>query len=311
MNKKVFATLISFFALAVVACSPAKNNKNESKEEEDVSSVEPVSECKKHTWSQWDVDQPIPCVEGTKTRTCEVCGKVETQTVAAAPHTFNMPSVVTAATCKEGVARRVCSECGAQEDIAILPTESHAWAAASVNHAQADDEVDASYETCGSCQQMRITWGAQDANKEASSGFTSAGKFTDTGDYVNYKFYSPSAMKARLWVKIADRSSDSPYNRQTKEGNQGIWYDYYNGPGFKYGVKVNNADLDQEKLKPVMIGNEVVSFSELTYSDFTITSSELVAAWFTFDVKEGQNIIHIERSLGYSVSVKEFYVIGA
>ena len=76
-------------------------------------------------------------------------------------------------------------------------------------------------------------------------------------------------------------------------------------------MKVNNADLDQEKLKPVMIGNEVVSFSELTYSDFTITSSELVAAWFTFDVKEGQNIIHIERSLGYSVSVKEFYVIGA
>ena len=309
MKKKVLTTLLAFFAVTVMACTPSKKDNSEKSEEPEVSSV--VEECKKHTWGKWETEQEFPCVEGTKTRVCEVCGKVETQVVAAGAHDFSLPVVTTPATDKEGVAKQTCSVCGHEEEIAVLPTQSHSWAAATVDHAQGDDEVDASYETCGSCQQMRITWGAQDANKEASSGFTSAGKFTDTGDYVNYKFYSPSAMKARLWVKIADRSSDSPYNRQTKEGNQGIWYDYYNGPGFKYGVKVNNADLDQEKLKPVMIGNEVVSLSELTYSDFTITSSELVAAWFTFDVKEGQNIIHIERSLGYSVSVKEFYVIGA
>lgn len=309
MKKKVFTTLISFFALTVMACSPV-NKDNQSKEESEEPVASSVEECKKHTWGKWETDQEFPCVEGTKTRVCEVCGKVETQKVPAGAHDFSLPVVTTAPTDKEGVATQTCSVCGHQESIAVLPTQDHTWVAASVTHAQGDDEVDASYETC-SCSQMRISWDAQDSNKAASSGFTSAGKFTDTGDYVEYKFYSPSAMKARLWVKVADRSSDSQYKREDKTGNQSVWYDYYNGPGYKYGVKVNDAVLDQEAQAPVMLGNEVLTLGELVYTDFTITSSNLVAPWFTFDVKEGQNSIRIERSLGYSVSVKEFYVIGA
>ena len=314
MKKKVLTSLISFFALALVACSPAPKASEEGKQDDSSQQAPTTSAHTKHTWTEWDVNQPKACEEGTKTRTCTECGKVETEKVPAGAHTFGAIQVESPATCKEGVGKRVCSVCGKTESFAILPTQDHSWAAASVDHTKADDEVTTTYENCGSCSQMRISWGAQDAAKVASSGFNSSGKFGAAGDYVTYKFYSPSALKARLYVHIANRSgsNDSPYNRESKSGNQSIWYDYYNGPEFKYTVTVNEAVIDQNAQADVLISEEVVPMSEYMYSDFLASgANELTAPWFTFDVQAGVNTLKIERTLGYSVSVKNFYVIGA
>lgn len=315
MKKKLFTTLTAFFALALVACSPAPKNSEESKGEETSNQPSETSSAHtKHDWGEWTVNQPKACEEGTKTRTCKVCGETETQKVPAGDHTFGALTVKTPATCGEGVAERTCSVCGKKESIAILPTQDHNWAAASVEHTAETGEVTETYESCDACHQTRISWGAQDANKDASSGFNSSGKFGAAGDYVSYKFYSPSALKARLYVKIANRSgsNDSPYNRAEKTGNQSIWYDYYNGPEFKYTVTVNEAVIDQNAQADVLIGEEVVPMSEYMYSDFLPSgASELVAPWFTFETKAGLNTLKIERTLGYSVSVKEFYVIGS
>ena len=319
MKKKLFTSLTAFLAIALLACAPANNKSepaNDGKSEEAPASepTQTTSEHTKHTWSEWVVNQPKACEEGTKTRTCTVCGIEETQKVPAGDHTFGALTVVTPATCGEGVAKRVCSACGKEESVAILPTQDHNWAAAAVEHTAETGEVSETYESCAACNQMRISWGAQDSAKEASSGFNSSGKFGAAGDYVSYKFYSPKALKARLYVKIANRSgsNDSPYNRETKSGNQAIWYDYYNGPEFKYTVTVNEAEIDQNAQADVLIGEEVVPMSEYMYSDFLEEgASELVAPWFTFETKAGLNTLRIERTLGYSVSVKEFYVIGA
>ena len=321
MKKRFFTTLAAFLALTLVACSPANEDaSNEpggdatSQEAQTSQSVPTTSAHTKHTWGDWTINQPKPCEEGTKTRTCTVCGEVDTQKVPAGDHTFGALQVTTPATCGEGVAKRVCSACGKEESIAILPTQDHSWAAATVEHAAEAGEVTETYETCGSCNQTRISWNAQDANKEASSGFNSSGKFGAAGDYVVYKFYSPKALKARLYVKIANRSgsSDSPYDRAAKTGNQSIWYDYYNGPEFKYTVTVNEGVINQNAQADVLIGEEVVPMSEYMYSDFLPEgANELVAPWFTFETQAGLNTLRIERTLGYSVSVKEFYVIGA
>ena len=160
-----------------------------------------------------------------------------------------------------------------------------------------------------------IVWDAQDGNKEASSGFNSSGKFGSAGDYVQYVFESPMAMNARLFVKIANRSgqNDSSYNRSTQSGNQSIWYDYYNGPGWKYTATVNGAVIDQDAMAKYTIGEEEIEMKELTYSDFTTSTSsstQFVAPWFEFKANQGKNVIRIERTQGYSVSVKEFQVIG-
>lgn len=318
MKKKLFAILTACLSLSIVACSePVEESSNvESKAIEETSqpAQDTSSAHTKHTWSEWVVNQPKACEEGTKTRKCTVCDQEETQKVPAGDHTFGALQVTTPATCGEGVAKRVCSACGKEESIAILPTEDHTWAPTTVEHTAETGEVTETFEADATCNQTRISWNAQDANKEASSGFNSSGKFNAAGDYVIYKFYAPKVLKARLWVKIADRSgsNDSPYNRETKTGNQSIWYDYYNGPEFKYTVTVNEATVDQNAQADVLIGEEVVPMSEYMYSDFLADgASELVAPWFTFETKAGLNTLKIERTLGYSVSVKEFYVIGA
>ena len=161
MNKKLFTSLALFCVLAITSCNFAPNNNENNKESEEEQSSEPAqasSEHTKHTWSDWVIDQPKACEEGTKTRTCTVCGQTETQKVPAGDHTFGALQVVTPATCGEGVAKRVCSACGKEESIAILPIQDHNWAAATVEHTAEAGEVAETYESCAACNQTRTSW---------------------------------------------------------------------------------------------------------------------------------------------------------
>ena len=155
-----------------------------------------------------------------------------------------------------------------------------------------------------------IEWDAQDANKEASEGFTSAGKFTAVGDYVKYTFVSAKAGKARLWVQV-DNRTDSPYKRSDQTGNQSIWYDYYNkrdeGGDWKYKVEVNGAEIDQAAQGTFKVGEEDVALKELMYTDF-LADGKVVAPWFEFNLVAGNNVLRIERNNGYSVNAKKFIV---
>ena len=76
-----------------------------------------------HTWSGWTVTQKATCTAaGTQKRTCKVCGKVETRTLARTDHNWGGWKVVTEATDHSaGVRERACKVCGAKEKKQFYP----------------------------------------------------------------------------------------------------------------------------------------------------------------------------------------------
>lgn len=155
-----------------------------------------------------------------------------------------------------------------------------------------------------------ITWNAQDANKDASDGFDSNGKFKAAGDYVQYTFNATMKMKARLYVEMPPRN-DNVWNRETETGHQTIWYNWQDGDDWKYNVQVNTIDVDQSKMGTYKVNEQDIEIKYLVYTDFLADgASTLFAPWFEFEVLQGRNTIRIERNLGYSVSMKSFKVLG-
>jgi len=117
-------------------------------------------------------------------------------------------------------------------------------------------------------------------------------------------------MTARLYVTIENRDSNV-WNRETQEGHQSIWYNWYDGDDWKYIAQVNTIDIDQSKMGTYKVNGEDIPMKELVYTDFLAEGENtLEAPWFEFEVLQGRNTIRIERNLGYSVNMKSFKVMG-
>ena len=93
-----------------------------------VVSVTDSIECTIHTFGDWVITEEATCTaEGTQTRTCSVCGTVETQTIAALGHTEVIDKAVVATCTKTGLTEgKHCSVCNtvikAQE---VVPAKGH------------------------------------------------------------------------------------------------------------------------------------------------------------------------------------------
>lgn len=76
----------------------------------------PPSVCS-HEWSIWTILKDATCtVEGQRTRSCEKCGSVETETIPKTAHIFSDWTTTTQATCTaEGQMTRWCKICGTPE----------------------------------------------------------------------------------------------------------------------------------------------------------------------------------------------------
>ncbi len=68
-----------------------------------------------HTYNKWTIIKAATCTaDGTQTRTCSVCGKVETQTIAALGHTEVIDEAIEATCTKTGLTEGMhCSVCNA------------------------------------------------------------------------------------------------------------------------------------------------------------------------------------------------------
>ena len=67
----------------------------------------------KHSFGEWKTTKPATCTAtGTKTRTCSVCGKVETATIAKTAHKY-VNTVVKPTYAAQGYTLHKCSVCGA------------------------------------------------------------------------------------------------------------------------------------------------------------------------------------------------------
>ena len=82
----------------------------------------------KHSFGEWKITKAATCTAtGTKTRTCSICNKVETQTIAALGHTEVIDKAVAATCTKTGLTEgKHCSVCNAvikaQE---VVPAKGH------------------------------------------------------------------------------------------------------------------------------------------------------------------------------------------
>lgn len=79
---------------------------------------------KEHVFGSWKTTKNATCTEsGTKTRTCSICGKTETQTISALGHAFGSWVTTKEATCIEkGTKMRRCFGCGKEETQTIAAT---------------------------------------------------------------------------------------------------------------------------------------------------------------------------------------------
>lgn len=78
-----------------------------------------------HTWGSWQVTKAATCVvDGVKTRTCELCGKAQTEAMAreTTAHSWgDWQTAVVATPTGPGEKYRVCEECDRQQTGYILP----------------------------------------------------------------------------------------------------------------------------------------------------------------------------------------------
>lgn len=86
-------------------------------------------DAKGHQWGAWTQTKAPTCtVKGEETRTCSVCGETETRPVDKAPHTWGEWVVTKAATCTDdGLKTRTCSVCGEKQTEVIPAAEGHKW----------------------------------------------------------------------------------------------------------------------------------------------------------------------------------------
>ena len=78
-----------------------------------IKAQETVPATGKHSFGDWKITKAATCTaEGTQTRTCSVCGKVETQTIAKTAHKY-VNTVVKPTYTAQGYTLHKCSVCGA------------------------------------------------------------------------------------------------------------------------------------------------------------------------------------------------------
>ena len=71
----------------------------------------------KHEWGRWKVTKEATCTEkGKRHRTCDICGKVQTESIKATGHEWGKWKVTREATCVEkGKRTRTCKVCGERQ----------------------------------------------------------------------------------------------------------------------------------------------------------------------------------------------------
>ena len=78
--------------------------------------------CENHTFGDWVITKNATCVaEGSKKRTCTVCGVEEVETIpATGVHTYGEWQVTKQATCTaDGIKTKTCTGCGATQSQSI------------------------------------------------------------------------------------------------------------------------------------------------------------------------------------------------
>ncbi len=123
-----------------------------------------------HAWSGWTYIEEPTCVDaGSRKRTCDTCGKTETEEVpATGVHTWGEWETTQEPTCADtGTREHVCSVCAEIETEEIPATDLHSWGDWEIVDEPGCTEPGARKHVCGVCDESETeeipatghTWG--------------------------------------------------------------------------------------------------------------------------------------------------------
>ena len=312
--KKLFTTLALFAALALTSCGGA-NNSSAAPSSGGKPSSSSSAPAHVHTFdtTKWESD----ATQHWHPATCEHTA----QKGDKANHDFEEVAAESVApTCSvPGKKVEVCKVCGFKKETPL--TAAHDLQP--VEHAQGEGEV---AETIGKCSKdayYQIDFKADDANAvlnntcDRKSGYVKLSKQvaadgTGTASYIEYKIWSPIAMKGRFWLGITGNTSGI-WDRATESGNHSIFYTW-NDPNvnintWKNEVKLNDEVVDFDNAKYTVDGQEI-EFSKLVYSDFGELASNsgtpIEVPMPEVNLVEGVNTLRFTRLTGYAFNFHTF-----
>ena len=282
---------------------------------------------KAHTFEE-KADDPeakaASCKEaGVKVEVCTVCGYKKKTELDKLAHTYVDDPTDPAnkeATCSEpGVKVQVCSACGDRQEIPVLAEHD----LQPFEHTTGEGEVTETIKKCSKDEYYQFEFNADDSaatfsvSSDKKSGYVKLSKQvaadgSGSASTVEYKIWSPVAMKGRFWIDITGNTS-SQYDRETKEGNQALFYTHTdpttNINDWKNKVELNDAVVDFDNATYEIDGKEI-EYKELMYSDFgTLADSSgatISVPMPEVNLLEGVNTLKFTRITGYAFNMHKF-----
>ena len=278
-----------------------------------------VKQCEegKHKFDKWETVTPATCkTEGQSQRECKVCHYKETRPIEKTAHSWDQGTITTQATCSvPGVKTFTCTACQETKTETILAEHD----LQPYEYAQGAGAVDAKVSKCSRDNHYEIDFNAYDAaatfsvSSDRHSSYVKLSKQGSGASTVEYKFYSPVAMRGRFWLGITGNTTNM-WDRASKSGDQSLYYTY-NDPNveitsWKNEVTFNNNVVDFDNAT-YRIGEEDVKFAELMPSDFgtlsSSTSGELIYVPFPeMTLNQGLNTLSLKRLTGYAFNMHTF-----
>ena len=292
MKKLLTKAMVLFAALALTACGGKSEKTHTHKFDQ-------------KTWASNETQHWHPA-------TCEhknVKG-------SAADHTFQeITAEYVAPTCSNpGKKVEVCTVCNYRKET-VLTAEHDLQPVA---HAQGEGEVAETISKCSRDNYYEFSFNAYDSaaifsvSSDKHSSYVKLSKQGDSASTVEYKFYSPVALKGRFWIDITGNTSNY-WDRTSKSGAQALYYTYNdtttNINTWKNEVKLNGEVVDFENAT-YKVGSEDIKFGELVYDDFGTladnSGTPISVPMPEMNLNEGVNTLKFTRLTGYAFNMHKF-----
>ena len=342
--KKLLTTLTLFAVLTLTSCGGANNGSNSGSQSSTPAHVHTFDESKwesdgtqhwhpatcehtaqkgskaNHEFSEVAAESvAATCsAQGKKVEVCSVCGYKKETPIDKLPHTYQeVPAEYVEPTCSvPGKKVEVCSVCGDRKETPL--TAEHDLQP--YEYAQGEGAVAATVQKCSRDNHYEIDFNAFDAaatfsvSTDRHSNYVKLSKQvaadgSGSASTVEYKFYSPFAMKGRFWLNITGNTSNY-WSRDTKSGNQALFYTYddttTNINTWKNEVKLNDAVIDFDNATYNVKGEDI-KFAELVYDDFgtlaSNTGTPIAVPMPEVEINEGLNVLVFKRLTGYAFNM--------
>ena len=327
MKRKFFTTLAIFASLAITACGGAQQGKWESNNTNHwhVGKDGEKIDSEKHTFKE-DEAQAVAATcenDGKKVEICTVCGFVKESVVTKLGHKWDDGEITKPASCSEpGEKSFKCTRTGCNGTKVEQVLAAHDLQP--IAHDLGEGEVTEVISKCSKDAYYQIEFNPYDANAVVSTSSDKHSSYvklskqvaadgTGTASTIEWKIWSPVALKGRFWIDITGNTSNL-WDRESKSGAQALFYTYDDSTTkintWKNKVELNDVEVDFENAT-YKVGEEDIKFGELVYSDFgelsdSTSGTPISVPMPEVNLKEGVNTLKFTRLTGYAFNMHKF-----